>query len=56
MEDNIQQKMQAIMYHLTKNAARISYKGFLRDINISEEDYEKIKTIWKEKLNIKPYV
>ena len=52
----IQEKMQTLMYMLTRNTARSSYREFLEDLNISEDDYEKIKHIWKEKLNIKPYV
>jgi len=49
-------KMQTIMYYLTKNAARESYKEFREDIGISDSDYEEIKDTWKEKLDIEPYV
>jgi len=56
MEEDIHEKMKAIMYHLTRNAAQLNYKDFLEDIGISGEDYKKIKIIWKEKLNIEPYV
>jgi hypothetical protein len=53
---NIQKKMQTLMYQLTKNAARYSYKDFLEHCSISDEEYEEIKKLWKDKLNVKPYV
>lgn len=56
MDDEIQKKMQTLMYFLTKNAARQSYAEFLEDLNITEEDYEEIKALWKEKLGVTPYV
>jgi len=56
MNDDIQTKLQTLMYFLTKNAARNSYREFLEDLGISEEDYKEIKAIWKDKLNIEPYV
>jgi hypothetical protein len=56
MEENIQKKMQTLMYGLTKHAAMNSYHDFLEYWGISEDDYEEIKKIWEEKLGIKPYV
>jgi len=56
MGEEIQKKMQTIMYALTKNAARSSYVEFLEDWGITEDDYEQIKAIWAEKLGVKPYV
>lgn len=55
-EPTIEEKMQTIMYALTKNAARVSYMDFLENCGISDDDYEKITQIWKEKLGITPYV
>jgi len=52
----IQEKMQSLMYHLTKEAARSSYHDFLENLEINEDEYEEIKRIWAEKLGIKPYV
>ena len=54
--NKLQEKMQSLMYALTKNAARTSYADFLEDLDISDDEYDQIKTIWKEKLGIKPYV
>jgi len=48
--------MQSLMYSLTKNAARHSYREFLEGLDISDEEYEQIKQIWAEKLGVKPYV
>lgn len=56
MDEDLQKKMQKIMYALTKNAARNSYAEFLEDWGISDDDYEEIKKVWEEKLGIKPYV
>jgi hypothetical protein len=56
MNEYLQKKMQAIMYALTKNAARNSYSEFLEDLDIGEEDYEEIKQVWKDKLGVEPYV
>ena len=55
MDKELQKKMQDLMYRLTKDAARTSYREFLENCGISEEDYEKIKDIWGEKLGIVPY-
>lgn len=56
MNEDLQKKMQTIMYALTKNAARNSYLEFLDDWGISEEDYDEITKVWEEKLGVKPYV
>ena len=47
--------MQPLMYYLTKSAARDSYKDFLDSLGISDEDYVKIKQVWKDGLGITPY-
>lgn len=51
-----QEKMQTMMYALTKNAARMSYVEFKEEWGITEEDYKDIKKTWKKKLGITPYV
>lgn len=56
MDDDIQTKMQSLMYGLTKNAAMHSYADFLKHWGITEADYAEIKRIWKEKLGVEPYV
>ena len=56
MNEDLQKKMQTLMYFLTKNAARSSYREFLEQCGIDDHDYEEIKAIWKEKLGVKPYV
>ena len=56
MTDELQKKVQTLMYMLTKNAARNSYTEFLEDCGIDDDDYDEIKKIWQEKLGIKPYV
>ena len=56
MDEELQKKMQTLMYYLTKEAARMSYREFLEFCDISDEDYAKIKEVWKERLGIKPYV
>lgn len=56
MNEDLQKKMQTLMYALTKEAARSSYVEFLEDRGISEDDYEEIKKVWEEKLGVKPYV
>ena len=55
MDEALQKKMQSLMYYLTKNAARYSYREFLEGLEISEEEYSQIKAIWKERLGITPY-
>lgn len=56
MNEELQKKMQRLMYFLTKNAARESFMDFLEYSDISEEDYQEIKREWKDKLGITPYV
>jgi hypothetical protein len=56
MDEQLQQKMQNWLYRLTKQAASWSYAEFLVDLDISEDEYEKIKEALNEKLGIKPYV
>jgi len=53
--DEAPEKLQVFMYYLTKNAANYSYADFLKDIDISEDEYEKIKEFFS-KLGIKLYV
>lgn len=48
-------KMQTLMYHLTKEAARFSYAEFREALGITQEEYEEIKKEWKEKLGVTPY-
>jgi hypothetical protein len=55
-DDNLKQKMQVLMYELTKLAARDSYQVFFECCGISEEEYQMIKFEWKENLGIEPYV
>ena len=52
----LQEKLQKLMYYLTKEAARTSYREFLEFLDINEDEYLQIKSIWKEKLGVKPYV
>lgn len=56
MSEELQKKMQTLMYYLTKNAARDSYAEFLEECGIDEREYEEIRNVWKEKLGVKPYV
>ena len=56
MNAELQEKMQTMMYALTKEAARSSYNDFKKAWGISDEDYVEIKKVWKDKLGIKPYV
>ena len=55
MDTDLQKKMQDLMYRLTKQAARTSYREVLEYCGITEDDYKKIKEIWAEKLGIVPY-
>jgi len=55
MDENLQKKMQDLMYKLTKEAARTSYREFLENCGINDEDYKKIKEIWGTQLGIVPY-
>jgi hypothetical protein len=56
MDEILQEKMQKIMYQLTKKAARESYQDFLDSLEITLVDYDRIKEEWKIKLGIVPYV
>ena len=56
MTVDIQTKMQRLMYALTKKAAMQSYSYFLTELGISDEEYEEIKSIWKDALGVEPYV
>jgi len=56
MPEELQKKMQSLMYSLTKNAARDSYREFLEYLEISDEEYDQIKEIWKDLLGVTPYV
>ena len=49
-------KMQQLMYALTKHAARVGFREFLEDKGITSEDYILIKKEWKDKLGVVPYV
>ena len=53
---NIQDKLQAWIYMLTKEAASFSYADFLEHCNISDDEYEQIKKVVKDRLNVEPYV
>ncbi|MDF7242982.1 hypothetical protein ACUJ8S_00705 [Proteus mirabilis] len=52
---NTPEKLQTLMYYLTKEAARNSFMEFLEDIEISKEEYDEIKE-WFKQFDIKPYV
>lgn len=56
MTEHQQDQMQTLIYALTKNAARDSYREFLEDWGISKEDYDQLKVILKERLGVTPYV
>jgi hypothetical protein len=49
-------KMQTIMDAFLHQAALHSFKRFLSDLDISEEEYEQIKKLWREKLGVEPYI
>jgi len=56
MNDELKEKMNTLMYFLTKEAARSSFIEFLEEVDISFVEYEKIKEEW-EKIGItKTYV
>ncbi|MCW2256264.1 putative membrane protein [Providencia alcalifaciens] len=52
---NTPEKLQTLMYYLTKEAARSSFMEFLEEIEVSEEEYDEIKE-WFKQFDIKPYV
>ncbi|CDH25143.1 hypothetical protein [Xenorhabdus bovienii] len=49
------EKLQTLIYFLTKEAARNSYSDFLEGLGISNEEYSEIKA-WFSQLGIEPYV
>ena len=55
-EEILNEKIQTLLYFLTKNAARTSYLEFLGSIGISEEEYKIIKEKIQNTLNCKLYV
>ena len=52
----LQEKHNRLIYHLTKDAARDSFADYLKQIEISKEEYEEIKKLWRIKLDVIPYV
>jgi hypothetical protein len=54
--DDIVKKMETWLYFLVKNAARQSYNDFLKEIDISQEEYEEIKKRLQTYYPIKFYV
>jgi orotate phosphoribosyltransferase-like protein len=56
MNDELKEKMNTLMYFLTKEAARSSFVEFIEDIGISDEDYKDIKAEWKKIGITKTYV
>jgi hypothetical protein len=50
------QKFSSLMYFLTKLAANDSFEEFLEEIDLSQDDYEKIKKYLEEKYQVKTYV
>jgi hypothetical protein len=55
-ELDINKKMQRLLYQLTKDAARNSFSEYLELLGITQDEYEQIKNILKEKLNVDLYV
>lgn len=45
ISEALQKKMQNLMYYLTKEAARTSYREFLEFLDINEDEYIQIKSI-----------
>lgn len=45
------EKMNSLMYFMTKEVARSSFKEFLEDLGISDDEYDLIKKEW-EKIGI----
>ena len=48
---SIETKMNRLVYSLTKDAARDSFKEYLEGLDITNEEYKKIKEEW-EKIGI----
>lgn len=55
-ELDIHKKMQKLLYRLTKDAAKSSFNEYLEYLDISWDEYDAIKNILKEKLNVDLYV
>lgn len=56
-EEQLQLKMNALIYYMTKNLAkRGEWADLLEWCGIEEDEYQQIKDAWKEKFNITPYV
>lgn len=55
-QETIKDKMQTLIYHLTKQAASHSFISFLKEIDITEEEYRQIKILWKQEFGVVPYV
>ena len=55
-ELGINKKLQRLLYCLTKDAARNSFREYLECLDITQDEYEQIKNILKEKLNVDLYV
>lgn len=55
-ELGINKKLQRLLYCLTKDAARNSFREYLEYLDITQDEYEQIKNILKEKLNVDLYV
>ena len=55
-ELDINKKLQRLLYCLTKDAARNSFSEYLECLDITQDEYEQIKNILKEKLNVDLYV
>ena len=55
-ELDITKKMQKLLYRLTKDAAKSNFGEYLEYLDISWDEYDAIKNILKEKLNVDLYV
>ena len=53
-EESLKRNMQALIYYLTKLAARDSFIDFLEHAGLTEPDYEEIKLFW-ERQGFRPY-
>lgn len=56
VELDIHKKMQKLLYRLTKDAAKSNFDEYLEYLDISWDEYDAIKNILKEKLNVDLYV
>ena len=48
MNNDQLEKMNLLMYVLTKEAARYSFTEFMEELNITDDDYAAIKEEWKK--------